>query len=240
MTNEKTEETEKTEKTASKHSVSRYLLTGILTVIPIWITWMVFNFLFTQLSRIGMPIVRKVAETFRDSAPTLVEWILAPNSWFLPTIGLIVTLLALYLLGWIATLFIGKRLICLFDTIMEKVPLVKTIYGSTKKLLSVLQQQPDGARRVVLIDFPSSQMKTVGFVTQILTDDDTGKKLAAVYVPTTPNPTSGYLEIVPLENIVSTSWTMDEAMAFIISGGTAAPSNLNYTKSVTELEKADI
>jgi uncharacterized membrane protein len=120
MTNEKTEETEKTEKTASKHSVSRYLLTGILTVIPIWITWMVFNFLFTQLSRIGMPIVRKVAETFRDSAPTLVEWILAPNSWFLPTIGLIVTLLALYLLGWIATLFIGKRLICLFDTIMEK------------------------------------------------------------------------------------------------------------------------
>jgi uncharacterized membrane protein len=150
-----------------------------------------------------------------------------------------VTLLALYLLGWIATLFIGKRLICLFDTIMEKVPLVKTIYGSTKKLLSVLQQQPAGARRVVLIDFPSSQMKTVGFVTQILTDDDTGLKLAAVYVPTTPNPTSGYLEIVPLENIVSTNWTMDEAMAFIISGGTTAPSNLNYTKGVTDLKKAE-
>jgi uncharacterized membrane protein len=225
------------QKKPGKHSASRYLITGILTVIPIWITWMVFKFLFTQLSQIGTPWVQKLAQFFRESSPAFADWILAPDSWFLPTIAVLVTLLALYLLGWIATLFIGKRIIKAFDSIMERLPFVQTIYGSTKKLLSVLQQDPDGAQRVVLIDFPSSQMKTVGFVTQILTDDDTGQKLAAVYVPTTPNPTSGYLEIVPLENVVSTDWTMDEAMTFIISGGAVAPEKLNYSRSVTPLEK---
>jgi len=75
-------------------------------------------------------------------------------------------------------------------------------------------------------------MKTVGFVTQTMIDEDTGQKLAAVYVPTTPNPTSGYLEIVPVEHLVSTDWSMDEAMTFIISGGAVAPERLNYTQSV--------
>ena len=71
-------------------------------------------------------------------------------------------------------------------------------------------------------------MKTVGFVTRVLTDEDTGEKLAAVYVPTTPNPTSGYLEIVPLNKLVSTDWSMDQAMTFIISGGAVAPEIVRY------------
>ena len=83
---------------------------------------------------------------------------------------------------------------------------------------------------MVLIDFPSPEMKTVGFVTRTLVDDDTGRELAAVYVPTTPNPTSGYLEIVPLDKVTSTNWTMDEAMTFIISGGAVAPKSMNYDK----------
>lgn len=222
------------QKKPRKHSASRYLITGILTVIPIWLTWVVFNFLFTQLSKIGTPVVQKLAET----SPTLSEW-LAPDSWFLQIIAVAFTLVALYLLGWIATLVIGKRLISMFDSIMNRLPFIQTVYGSIKKLLSVLQQKPEGAQRVVLIDFPSPQMKTVGFVTQILTDDDTGQKLAAVYVPTTPNPTSGYLEIVPLEKVVSTDWTVDEAMTFIISGGAVAPDHLNYAKGVDNMEKAD-
>jgi len=74
-------------------------------------------------------------------------------------------------------------------------------------------------------------MKTVGFVTRVLNDQHTGRQLAAVYVPTTPNPTSGYLEIVPLESLVATDWSMDEAMAFIISGGAVAPDHIRYENS---------
>jgi uncharacterized membrane protein len=213
--------------TTSKYSASRYLITGILTVIPIWLTWAVFNFLFVQLSRIGSPGVQKLAEY----SPRLGELIPA-DSWFFSILAVISTLLALYLLGWLAHQFIGRALLNAFDSLMNRLPFVQTIYGSTKKLLGVLQQKPGETQRVVLINFPSSEMKTVGFVTQVLTDDDTGQKIAAVYVPTTPNPTSGYLEIVPVERLVSTDWTMDEAMTFIISGGAVAPERLNYTKGV--------
>ena len=75
------------------------------------------------------------------------------------------------------------------------------------QLLDILQTQPDGTQRVVLIDFPHKEMKSVGFVTRVIHEQGTGRELAAVYVPTTPNPTSGYLEIVPVELLTPTDWT---------------------------------
>ena len=80
-------------------------------------------------------------------------------------------------------------------------------------------------------------MKTVGFVTRVMKDDVTGQELAAVYVPTTPNPTSGYLEIVPVEKLVSTDWSVEEAMTFIISGGAIAPEKISF-ENLAKAEKA--
>jgi uncharacterized membrane protein len=71
-------------------------------------------------------------------------------------------------------------------------------------------------------------MKTLGFVTKVLEDEVTGEKVAAVYVPTAPNPTSGYIELVPLAEITPTDWTMDEAMGFVVSGGTTAPDRFRF------------
>ena len=207
----------------------RYLIAGILTAIPIWITWLVFKFVFTQLSKFGMPWVRALAKTLQQYAPSLAEWLLQP--WFQSVLAIVVTVMALYLLGWTASRVIGSRMIALFDRLVERIPLVQTIYGGTKKLVAALQQKPERVHRVVLIEFPSSEMKAVGFVTRVMKDADTGQDLAAVYVPTTPNPTSGYLEIVPLERLISTTWTIDEAMSFIISGGTVAPDRLHYSQS---------
>jgi uncharacterized membrane protein len=127
----------------------------------------------------------------------------------------------------------------LLEGFIERIPLVQTVYGATKKLIAALQQKPDNVQRVVLIEFPTPEMRAVGFVTQVLTDEKTGRKLAAVYVPTTPNPTSGYLEIVPLERVVSTDWTVDEAMTFIISGGTVSPGGINYENEKTATQKDD-
>lgn len=72
-------------------------------------------------------------------------------------------------------------------------------------------------------------MKTVGLVTRVLVDEHRGQELVALYVPTTPNPTSGYLKIIPLDKVTSTNWTVDEAMSFIISGGAVAPEKITYT-----------
>ena len=72
-------------------------------------------------------------------------------------------------------------------------------------------------------------MKAIGFVTRVLAIQSTGRQLAAVYVPTSPNPTSGYIEIVPLEDVVQTNWSMEEAMAFVVTGGTTAPDELPFS-----------
>jgi uncharacterized membrane protein len=204
----------------------RYILTGVLTVIPLWFTYAVFEFFLRHLSRIGLPWARALSHRIEQSWPQLASWILA--EWFQNSLAVLLTILALYLLGWIATRVIGRRIIGLFEMIIHRIPVVQSVYGAIKKFISVLQTKPDEIQRVVLIEFPSRDMKTVGFVTRVMTDADTGKQLAAVYVPTTPNPTSGYIEIVPIENLVATNWSMDEAMTFIVSGGAIAPDKIHY------------
>jgi uncharacterized membrane protein len=113
--------------------------------------------------------------------------------------------------------------------LITKIPFVQTVYGSTKKLIQSLQTDPGKLQRVVLIDFPSKEMKAIGFVTAMLKDKVSGEALAAVYVPTTPNPTSGYLEIVPADRLIPTTMTIEEAMTFIISGGTVSPETIAYS-----------
>jgi len=208
--------------------IQRTLLAGVLVLIPVWITWLVFRFILGQLSSAGSPWVRALSNTIEPYAPSLTSWLQAP--WFEPLIAVILTLVLLYLLGWAARLVVGRRILEAIDSLIGRIPIVQTVYGSTKKLLNALQHKPDGVKRIVLLPFPSRDMKTVGFVTRLFEDEKTGEQLAAVYVPTTPNPTSGYLEIVPLDQLVSTEWTMDEAMSFIISGGAVAPETLRYTE----------
>jgi len=204
----------------------RYLLAGVFTAIPLWVTWLIIELLVNQLSRLGRPWIQALAEPLRDQWPNLSRWLLAP--WFESALAVLLALAGFYLLGWAVTRVVGRKLLGLFDAVINRIPLVQKIYGATKQLLGVIQQKPEGTHRVVLIDFPSPEMKAVGFVMRVLTDEVTGEQLAAVYVPTTPNPTSGYLEIVPIDRLVPTDWSMDEAMTFIISGGAVAPDRFRY------------
>jgi uncharacterized membrane protein len=200
--------------------LQRYVLTGLLTVIPLWITWLVFKFLFNLLSQSGAPVIAAIFNGISYAFPSAAAWL--GQTWLVSIIGFVATLLALYLIGLIANRVLGQRLLAAIDNIMERIPLVHSIYGGTKKLMSVLQNKPTGTQRVVLIDFPSPELKTIGFVTRVFTDAG-GRELAAVYVPTTPNPTGGYLEIVPLDKLTATDWSVDQAMAFILSGGAVSP-----------------
>jgi uncharacterized membrane protein len=207
-------------------NAQRYLLTGMLSVIPLWITWLVFKFFFVQLSGLGRPWAEALSQAIQKVSPALAEWLLAP--WFQSLLAILLTLLALYLLGWTASRVIGRRILGLFDRLMHRIPVVQTIYGAVRKLIGVLQSKPENVQRVVLIAFPNPTMRTVGFVTKVLEDENSGEALAAVYVPTTPNPTSGYMEIVPLADLVETDWSMDEAMTFILSAGAVAPDRIRY------------
>ncbi|WP_435103246.1 DUF502 domain-containing protein [Arhodomonas sp. AD133] len=221
-------------KTHKAGRLRNYLLAGVLTVIPIWITWVVFRFVVQQLSGFGRPWVTTLANVVRSYSPDTAQLMLAPA--FETAVAVLLTLLGLLVLGWAATRVVGRRIIAAFDALVNRIPLVQKIYGATKALLSALQQQPESVQRVVLIEFPHRQMKTVGFVTRVLTDRETGRRIAAVYVPTTPNPTSGHLELVPVERLTATDWTLDQAMTFVMSGGTVAPDEIDYEHSAGELQ----
>jgi uncharacterized membrane protein len=210
----------------------RYLITGILTIIPILVTVFVFTFILDLLSDIGRLKVRILANAMRPWSPELSRWLLEVP-WLQSTFAILLTLLLFYLLGWAVSLMVGRRVLHLLESWVERIPLVTILYGSTKKLVAAFQKAPGDARRVVLIEFPNKEMKTIGFVTQILVDETTGSELAAVYVPTTPNPTSGYLEIVPKESLIELDWSVDEAMTFVISGGTVSPGKLPFTGPAT-------
>lgn len=213
--------------------LQRNIVTGLLTAIPIIVTYLLFDFLLGALSSLGSPMIATIARLLQRVSPAFAEIFVNPI--VQSVLGILLVLLLLYILGWAAKRVIGRRILGRVDKLMNRIPLVQTIYGATKKLIDTFQQTPDGVQRVVLINFPSAEMKTVGFVTKIMKDRDTGQKLAAVYVPTTPNPTSGYLEIVPVEQLISTDWTMDDAMTFIVSGGAVAPEDMNYSKSVDQV-----
>ncbi|HET7329624.1 DUF502 domain-containing protein [Dyella sp.] len=204
--------------------LKRYLITGLLTFMPLWVTWLVFKFIVGVLADLGAPLVAAFVGALGWVSPQVADQL--SHGWITYVLALVLTLATLYLLGFLANRMIGQRLLQAFDSLLQRIPLVQTIYGGTKKLMTVLQNKPSGAQRVVLVDFPRKGMKVVGFVTRVMTEEGTGREMAAVYIPTTPNPTGGYLEVVPLAELTPTDWTMDQAMAFIISGGAVAPDTL--------------
>ncbi|MBS0472068.1 MAG: DUF502 domain-containing protein [Proteobacteria bacterium] len=202
------------------------LIAGLLTVTPLIIVWLVFDFFLTTLSEWGRPLATQLTIFLEDRIPGLhpilddpgVRWVIA----------VVVALLALYSIGAVASRMIGQRLIHWAEQVIVRIPLVETIYSAAKKLVDVLRQKPgNNTERVVLIDFPSPGLKAIGFVMRTFSDAVTGQELAAVYVPTAPNPTSGYLQVVPLATLTPTALQGDEAMTMILSGGAVTPDHVS-------------
>lgn len=206
--------------------VKRYLITGVLTLLPVGLTLLLFSWIWSQLVALGAPFVGAVARMVDPWAPQLAS--LLRESVFTGILAVAVVVAVVYCVGWMASRMVGRRMLDFVDRIMDRLPMVAQVHSAIRKTLAALQKQPKSGQRVVLIPFPSSQMKTIGLVTRVFRDSNSGREVAAVYVPTTPNPTSGYLEIVPLELVQDTGWSVDQAMTFIISGGTVGPGVLPY------------
>lgn len=205
------------------------LIAGLLTVTPLIVVWLVFDFFLTTLSQWGAPLAAELTAFLDEHLPVLRP--VLDNGGVRWAIAVVVALLALYTIGAIASRVIGQRLIHIAERVIARIPLVETIYSAAKKLVDVLRQKPGAnTQRVVLIDFPSPGLKAVGFVMRTFPDAKTGQELAAVYVPTAPNPTSGYLQVVPLASLTPTELKGDEAMTMILSGGAVTPDHVSIAK----------
>lgn len=204
----------------------RNIVAGCLVVIPILVTYWIIRFVLEVLISFGRPLAAALAGSVRPRAPELAEFII--SSQFEWLVAALLTLCALYFLGAFTTRVVGRRVLASIDWVIGRIPFVQMVYGAARKLIATFQNAPAGEQRVVLIEFPTPEMKALGLVTRVFRAADTGQEIAAVYVPTTPNPTSGYMELVPVERLVWLDWTTNDAMQFIISGGTVAPDRLNF------------
>jgi uncharacterized membrane protein len=206
---------------------SRRILTGLLAVVPLLITVWIMHFVLDVVLRLGRPIVRAMAATIRPTSNEVASLLLQP--WFQSFLAVLIVIVVLYAIGAATHVVLGRRILRSFDRLMTNVPLARTIYGGSRRLIQSFTARPrHGGRRVVLIAFPQPEMRAVGFVTATFRTSDSGEEVAAVYVPTTPNPTSGYVEIVPTSRLVWLDWSTNDAMSFIVSGGATAPREIPF------------
>ncbi|MFT5470078.1 MAG: putative membrane protein [Verrucomicrobiales bacterium] len=214
---------------------SRYLITGLLVIIPIGVTLWVLRFLFDFLVGVGTKPLeagkKLLAENWEINPPWLDLY------WINNILAVILVIVSVYTVGVLVRGYVGKKILSGFESILDRIPVVKTLYNAMKQLVALFNKRPEDGEieSIVLIDFPNDQMKAIGLVTRTMIDPDTGQKLAAVYVPTTPNPTNGYLEILPVEKLTPTDWTFDQAMTFVVSAGATAPPELRFSRKPATL-----
>ncbi|HWL95513.1 MAG TPA: DUF502 domain-containing protein [Phycisphaerae bacterium] len=232
-------------KTVGVRSFRGRIATGILVVIPLAVTAILLRYVYGLALFVGATVLNWIAQfgewiTGVESQNTPID--LENPTWAQVTVAVSLTILLLYILGWLGSNVAGRRIIEAFEFLLVKIPLVDTVYGSMKRMVQALSGvgKDEKLQRVVLVNFPNEHMKTIAFMTNTLTDTTTGKRYATVYVPTTPNPTGGYMEIVPLDRVTHTDWTMEEALSIVLSGGATAPSHVRMEPGPAETAGDDV
>ncbi len=166
------------------------------------------------LQELGLPHRQ---EQFFELMPWFVQWGIAFFSVFL-------TLFILYIIGLFAANIVGRRLITTLEQFVDRVPVVKTVYRGLKQILASFSgDQTQSFRRAALVPFPQERMRCVGFITNIFKDSVTGEELCSVFIATTPNPTTGYLQILRRKDITELNWSVEEAIRTVMSGGILKP-----------------
>jgi uncharacterized membrane protein len=195
---------------AGKHVRNR-VLSGILVLVPLAITLIVLRLVFNILTSFALSLLRPLLAGLPDIVLTLV--------------ALSATLLTLYMVGSITTHLVGRRLVEMGETLLLRLPIVKTVYGASKQVVDTFSTSARAAyKAVVMVEFPRTGSLGIGFVTGSLRDPE-GTLLFTVFVPTAPNPTSGFLIVLPRESIRYTDISVEDGIKMIVSGGLVSPAS---------------
>jgi uncharacterized membrane protein len=205
-------------------SLQRNILAGIITIGPLFVTYLIFSFLLGALAKAGLPVVQLFATIFPEN------WLRQP--WLQSALAVVLTLVVLWIVGRVTSLVIGRQAFELFEALLERLPFVAKIYTSVRQLLDSMMAKKESSQRVVLVDFPVQGQKSIGFLTRTMTDSVTGEALAAVLLPNAINPTSAFLQILPLQKVTDTDLTMEQAMSMIMTGGAVGPDSIRFSQPV--------
>ncbi len=187
----------------------RRMASGMVALIPVVVTVAVLRFLFGFTASIFLPFVDPAVETWPPVARAALSFI--------------ILLVAVYLLGELATNFVGRRILGLGEAVVLRVPFVKVVYAASKQVVAAFERREARAfKSVVFVEFPAPGMRAVGFVTGA-TSDASGTTWTTVFVPTTPNPTTGFLQFVAEDQLVQTGYTVEEGIKMVMSLGVLMP-----------------
>ena len=187
-----------------------YFIAGVVVLIPIGIT--VYLTLF--IVKISSKILPKE---------------LNPNHYLpynIPGVEIIISLILITLIGWLSLSFIGKKLLKIFEDILKRIPILRTIYSAITQMTETFTKSEGNTKNVVLVEYPRKGSWAVGFATKENTSgiaEKTKRNLINVFIPTTPNPTSGFLLMFPKEEVIFLDITFEQASKFIVSAGTSDP-----------------
>jgi uncharacterized membrane protein len=203
----------------------RYLLSGILILVPFTVTLLVVLWLFRRIQNLISPLIAHVLSLVAD----LPELGAVPST-FLKALVFIITILMLlaifYLIGVVGTRVLGKRLIALVEGLIKRIPLAGALYGASKQVVEAFGGTDKPAyKSVVLVEFPRTGCKALGFLTGFVELNE-NTRYAKVIIPTAPNPTTGFFELFPADQIEEVNVTMEEAFKMILSVGLVSPDNL--------------
>ena len=185
-----------------------YFFTGVIVLIPIGFTLYLSKF-------------------FINLSTKLVPTGLNPNTYLhfsIPGIEIILTLIFITIIGGLSLSFIGKKFLQIVDDIFKRIPILRTIYSAIGQMTDSFRNQDGNKKSVVLIEYPRKDVWAIGFATKENTGEiksKINKNLVSVFVPTTPNPTSGFLLMIPKEDLIFLDMSFEEASKFIVSAGTS-------------------
>ena len=183
-------------------------IAGVVVLIPIGITIYLTLFLISISSKI---------------LPKEIN----PNHYLpynIPGLEILIAIILITLIGWLSLSFLGKRLLSAFNNVLQKIPILRTIYSAIVQMTETFTKTNKGKKNVVLVEYPRKGSWAVGFATKENEGEisnKTNKKLINVFVPTTPNPTSGFLLMFPKEDVIYLDLSFEEASKFIVSAGTS-------------------
>jgi uncharacterized membrane protein len=196
-------------------TLRRYFIAGLLVWVPIYISYFVVHFIVNLL----------------DGTLALLPKNYHPENWFgynVPGMGVLFTLLILLVTGMLVTNFIGHKLLSFWEKIVSRIPLIRSIHSASKQVVNaVVQPNGNAFRKVVLIPYPQPGTLSIAFVTSsALNTPWTSSEMVNVFVPTTPNPTSGFLLFVPAKDTIELNISVEEALRMVISLGVILPDTL--------------
>lgn len=194
-------------------SLRRYLVAGVLVWLPVLATVWVITFIVQLTDR----TLLLLPEQYRPEA--LVGFPL-------PGLGIVFAFLILFITGLLVTNLVGRRLVQYWDGLMRRIPLVRSIHGGVKSFAESVFNQNNSFRTVVMFQYPREGIWSIGFVTadnMHEVTEKTGVQHVCIYVPTTPNPTSGFIIMLPKEDVVELEMSVDAAMRLIVTCGVVAP-----------------